>query len=53
MVCSETPKIRATLFLGMPRSRAASTFTLRSFEYGFVPEVSHSDQPPRKPLLVG
>src|SRR5215212_3169123 len=52
MVGSETPKTRATSFLGMPRSTAASTFNLRSFEYGFMPEVSHPDQPPSKPLSV-
>jgi hypothetical protein len=34
----------------MPRSTAARTLSLRSFEYGFMPEVSHPDQSPRKPL---
>jgi hypothetical protein len=34
----------------MPRSTAANTFNLRSFEYGFMPQVSHPDQSPRKPL---
>jgi hypothetical protein len=51
MVGSETPKIRAACALGIPRSTAASTLILRSFEYGFMPEVSHSDQSSRKPLL--
>jgi hypothetical protein len=32
MVGKDTPKIRATSFLGTPRSIAASTFSLRSFE---------------------
>src|ERR687894_1357609 len=50
MVGSETPKTLATSFLGMPRSTAANTFNLRSFEYGFMPQVSHPDQSPRKPL---
>jgi hypothetical protein len=50
MVGSETPKTCATSFRSMPRSTAASTFNLRSFEYGFMPKVSHPDQPPRKPL---
>src|SRR5215212_5341301 len=50
MVGSDTPKTRATSFLGMPRSTAASTLSLRSLEYGFIAEVSHSDQSSRKPL---
>src|SRR5215213_1831173 len=50
MVGSEMPKTLATSFLGMPRSTAARTLSLRSFEYGFMPEVSHPDQSPRKPL---
>jgi hypothetical protein len=50
MVGSDTPKTRATSFFGMPRSTAASTLSLRSFEYGFMAEVSHFDQSSRKPL---
>ncbi len=43
---------REFLFFGMPRSTAANTFSLRSFQYGFMAEVSRSDQPLRKPLLA-
>lgn len=50
MVGSETPKIRETSLRAIPRSQAASVFNLRSFEYGFMPRVSHADQPIRKPL---
>jgi hypothetical protein len=53
MVGSDTPKTRATSFLDIPRSTAAKTFNLRSFEYGFMLEVSHPDQSPRKPLSEG
>ena len=34
-----TPKSRATSFLGMPRSIAASVFNLRSFEYAFMDPI--------------
>jgi hypothetical protein len=37
MVGADTPKTRTTSVLGIPRSTAASTFVLRSFEYGFMP----------------
>src|SRR5215218_4664901 len=37
MVGADTPKARTTSVLGIPRSTAASTFVLRSFEYGFMP----------------
>src|SRR5215213_3215044 len=50
MVGSETPKIRETSLRSIPRSQAASIFSLRSFEYGFMTRVSHTDQPSRKPL---
>ena len=50
MVGSETPKVSAISLRGDPRSTAASTLILRSFEYGFMPQVSHADQPTRKPL---
>lgn len=36
MVDKETPKRFATSLLGMPRSMAESTFTLRSFEHAFI-----------------
>jgi hypothetical protein len=36
MVERETPKRSWTSFLGMPRSMAESTFSLRSFEYAFM-----------------
>jgi hypothetical protein len=36
MVERETPKSSETSFLGMPRSIAESTFSLRSFEYAFM-----------------
>jgi hypothetical protein len=50
MVETDTPKTLAACALGIPRSTAASTLSLRSFEYGFMPRVSHKDQPSRKPL---
>src|SRR5215208_1287317 len=50
MVGSETPKIRETSLRSIPRSQAASILSLRSFEYGFMTRVSHTDQPSRKPL---
>src|SRR5215210_7665956 len=37
MLGADTPKTRTTSVLGIPRSTAASTFVLRSFEYGFMP----------------
>jgi len=37
MVGAETPKTRTTSSRGIPRSTAASIFSLRSFEYGFMP----------------
>jgi hypothetical protein len=40
MVDRETPKSSETSFLGMPRSIAASTFSLRSFEYAFMDLLS-------------
>ena len=43
---------RNILPLIMPRSTTASTFTPRSFKYGFMPGVSHCDQSPCKPLSV-
>jgi hypothetical protein len=39
MVDRETPKSSATSFLGMPRSIAASVFSLRSFEYAFMDPI--------------
>src|SRR5215208_4274766 len=50
-VGSETPKVSATSPRGIPRSTAASTLILRSFEYGFMTRVSHNDQRIRNPLL--
>ena len=38
MVGVDTEKVFATSSLGTPRSTAASTLNLRSFEYGFMPE---------------
>ena len=40
----ETPKTRTTSALGSPRSTAASSLTLRSFEYAFIAAASHGDQ---------
>ena len=37
MVGTETEKVFATSSLGTPRSTAASTLNLKSFEYGFIP----------------
>src|SRR5215210_4401138 len=45
MVGSDTPKTRAISSRGIPRSTAASTLSLRSFEYGFMPGVSHPINP--------
>jgi hypothetical protein len=36
----EIPKICATSALGIPRSTASNTFTLRSFEYALMQTVS-------------
>jgi hypothetical protein len=36
MVGTETEKVFATSSLGTPRSTAASTLNLKSFEYGFI-----------------
>jgi len=33
---TETEKVFATSSLGTPRSTAASTLNLKSFEYGFI-----------------
>jgi hypothetical protein len=46
----ETPKTSATRSRGIPRSTAASTFSLRSFEYGFILQASHIDQSLGRPL---
>ena len=39
MVERETPKRSEASFLGMPRSIAESTFSLRSFEYAFIMDL--------------
>ncbi len=49
----EIPKTRATSLRSMPRSTASNTFSLRSFEYGFMPGSFHEDQPSRNPLYMG
>jgi hypothetical protein len=41
MVETDTPKVFATSALGIPRSAAASTLSLRSLEYAFMPALSH------------
>jgi hypothetical protein len=41
MVDTDTPKVFAASALGIPRSTAASTFSLRSFEYAFMAALSH------------
>src|SRR5215216_4349505 len=41
MVETDTPKVFATSALGIPRSTAASTLSLRSFEYAFMSALSH------------
>ena len=46
----EMPKIWATSLRGIPRSRASSTLSLRSFEYAFTPSGLRQDQPSRNPL---
>jgi hypothetical protein len=45
MVGADTPKICAISSRGIPRSTAASTLSLRSFEYGFMPRVSYPLNP--------
>jgi hypothetical protein len=40
----ETPKILATSALGIPRSTASNTFTLRSFEYALISRSSSITQ---------
>src|SRR5215212_1437383 len=47
----EIPKIFATSALGIPRSTASSTFTLRSFEYARMPNSFAEGQVSCKPLL--
>src|SRR5215204_3956138 len=47
----ETPKRSWTSFLGMPRSKAESTFNLRSFEYAFMDTIFMQVHYLRKPLL--
>src|SRR4028119_2130733 len=39
---AETSKTRAASALGITRSTAASTLSLRSFEYGFTPAAPHA-----------
>jgi hypothetical protein len=39
MVERETPKSSEISFLEMPRSMAASVFSLRSFEYAFMESI--------------
>ena len=41
MVETDTPKVRATSALGIARSTAASTLSLRSLEYAFMAALSH------------
>ena len=41
MVETETLKVPAISWRGTPRSTAASTLTLRSFEYAFMPAALH------------
>src|SRR5215213_8041349 len=48
----ETPKRSWTSFLGMPRSKAESTFNLRSFEYAFMDTIFIQVHYLRKPLLL-
>jgi hypothetical protein len=47
----EIPKVLATCALGIPRSTASNTFTLRSFEYALMQESFAEDQASCKPLL--
>src|SRR5215212_4858002 len=46
----EIPKVLATCALGIPRSTASNTFTLRSFEYALMQESFAEDQASCKPL---
>ena len=48
----DTPKILATSFLGIPRSTAANTLSLRSFEYALMRNSFVEDQPSSKPLSL-
>jgi hypothetical protein len=48
----EIPKILATSALGIPRSTASNTFSLRSFEYALMRNSFAEDQLSRKPLSV-
>src|SRR5215210_8929094 len=41
MVETDTPKVSAISRRGIPRSTAASTLSLRSFEYALMPTLSH------------
>ena len=50
MVGTETPKTSATSLLGIPRSTASSTLSLKSLEYGFIPTSFAQDQLICKPL---
>src|SRR5918993_1044967 len=51
MVGIDTEKVLATSSLGLPASTAASTLSLRSFEYGFMPGGYHiTDRYLRAPL---
>jgi hypothetical protein len=49
---SEIPKILATSALGIPRSTASNTLTLRSSEYALMQDSFVEDQASRKPLSV-
>jgi hypothetical protein len=40
MVAADTPKVSATSVRDIPQSTAASTLSLRSFEYALMPKVS-------------
>ncbi len=41
MVETDTPKVFATSALGIPRSTAANTLSLRSLGYAFLAALSH------------
>ena len=41
MVETDTPKVSAISWRGIPRSTAASTLSLRSFEYALMSAVLH------------
>jgi hypothetical protein len=49
---SEIPKILATSALGLPRSTASNTFSLRSSEYALIQDSFAEDQVSRKPLYT-